>query len=1111
MNIFQEFVKTVNLPIHFHGRLMPDKKQFIAAGKGFLKLYLPLFLFLFAIVLAVSIANIRECNRQQRQKATACVRVVHAAIDNTISLLGADLQYLASLQTMNAFLSHGDDEARQKLAEQYAGFAAARDSYVRLSYLSASGVVLVRAGSFAQSAEITPGEKLPDNSRAAFFQQTKLLGKGEMYLADSGNDAGTAGGEGGAEPLLVAAAPVFDGRGRNQGMVVIECRPLYFVRELREIAAAFPGGVSLVNRWGNEFIRAGVHHNSKAPESAHDSFAIRHPESWGEIASADNGQFQDRQEIVTFSTYHPAKTSGAVGLGPDEANIAEGRANDFYWKIINQFAPSPLGAANVVFLRQFFIAWGGLALLSALGVAVCQFYRSRAITGEESLIAQALQRHSAALVIIDRLGDFVSVNRAFCVLTGYQAEEAIGRNLREISGEPAEGPMLAMWESLRSGQPWQGEILGRKKDGEKFWVHVSIAPLQDRHGAISHFAVVQHDISEQRRVLLELHRLASFPEENADMIIEINLHGQITYANPACMHRFPAAGDGLDHPLLTGLDSRLLFFDEKLWTDFADAVATGGTHFERRVKFIPENRLLRIYGAETTPLQEIKRSLQQAKQEAVEARRMKSFFLANMGHEIRTPLNAILGYTDLMLMDAENPVDKKRLGTISRAGKNLLALINDILDFAKIEAGKLEIVPQEFSLRQAMHDLGHMFSPPAAEKGIDFRLSGNADMPDWVIGDSIRLNQILVNLLSNSFKFTENGAITLHCSYAEDTATFTVADTGIGISWQQQKVIFAEFQQGDSASTRKYGGTGLGLSITSRLVSLMNGSISLESSIGKGSVFTVRLPLQKSAATEKGAAPEQDVQISGEMLTAALADAGVKLRVLLAEDDEMNQNLIREMLRNLGLDTDVTANGQEALDRLEEADFDLLILDMQMPVLDGMQTITRIRQNDRLQNLYVLALTGEAMPGDKEKFLRIGCNDYLAKPLELGVFYRKIYLLVAGKYSLTIRKNRGDEPADQSFAARENFVLSRELCIQIAQAIEVLQKNLKIFNPDQIRNLAAIFADFIYIKEIRDLQQELQQIAATFDDEALPQLIRKLETFLPHVKTCQDPEQNSDR
>jgi PAS domain S-box-containing protein len=1088
---------------------MPDRKQFITAGRSFLKLYIPLFLFLFAIMLACAVANIHECNRQQRQKALACVKVVHSAIGNAISLLGADLQYLATMQTMNSFLSHGDDDARQKLARQYLEFVETRDFYARISYLSASGVVLVRVSSPAQSVKIIPGEKLSDNSQAGFFQQTKLLGKGEMYLADSGKDAGTAGGEGIAGPLLVAATPVFDSGGRSQGIVLIECLPQHFVRELQEIAAAFSGTVSLVNRWGNEFLRTGDRKADKVTQFANRnvSFAIQQPESWGKIATAGNGQFQDRQEIVTFATYYPAETIGAAGAGqPGATNIAPGRGNDFYWKIINQFAFSPLSEVNVVFFRQWFMAWAVLALLSALVVAVYQRNRSRAKAEDESLLSQAWQQSSAALVIIDRLGDIVSVNRAFCILSGNPEDEVIGRNLREISGETAEGPMLAMWESLRSGQPWQGEVLSRKKDGEKFWEQVSLAPLKDRRGAISHFVVVLEDISEQRRIGLELHRLATFPEENAEMIIEINLHGQITYANPACLHRFSAGGDGLDHPLLQGLDSRLLYFDEKLWRDFADEVDIDGVHFERRVKFIPENRLIRIYGSETTSLQEIERSLQWAKQEAVEARRMKSFFLANMGHEIRTPLNAILGYTDLMLMDAENPVDKKRLGTISRAGKNLLALINDILDFAKIEAGKLEIVHQEFSLRQAMNDLGHMFSPQAGEKGIDFRISGNSDMPDWVIGDSIRLNQILVNLLSNSFKFTENGSIALHCSYADDTAIFTVADTGIGISRQQQKVIFAEFQQGDSASTRKYGGTGLGLSITSRLVSLMNGSISLESDMGKGSVFTVRLTFQRSASMEKGAVPEQDVPISGEMLTAALADAGVKLQVLLAEDDEMNQHLIREMLRNLGLEIVVAANGQEALDRLEEADFDLLILDMQMPVLDGMQTIERIRKNDRWKNLFVLALTGEAMPGDKEKFLRVGCNDYLAKPLELGIFYRKIYLLVAGKYSLAIQGNRGDEQPGQPFAASENFVLSRELCFQIVQAIEVLQKNLKIFNPDQIRSLATTFADFIYVKEIRDLQQELQQIAATFDDEALPQLIRKLETFLPNGNTCQDPE-----
>jgi len=1079
---------------------MPDKKQFITAGKRFLKLYLPLFLFLFAIVLAGSVANIRECKRQQQQKATACVRMVHTAIDHVISLLASDLQYLSTLPVLNSFLSVGDDAARQRLTEQYAGFAGTRAGYARISYLSDSGVVLVRVGSSAPSAAMTPGEKLADNSQAAFFQQAKLLGQGEMYLADADSDAGS---------VVIAATPVFDGNGRMRGMVVVECRPQLFIKDLQEIADAFPGRISLINRWGGEFIRLGGRSDANVPESRNDSFAIRHPESWGKIATADHGQLQDGQETVTFATYHPVKTRGPAGAVQEAAaNIAAGQGNDFYWKIINKLSPGSVRAADFVFLRQLFLAGAGLALLLAVGVAIGLRNRSSRGADEELLVFQALQQSSAPLVIIDRLGDIEYVNKAFSMLFGYPADEAIGKNLREISGESAEGSVLAMWESLRSGQEWHGEVQLSKKDGEQFWGHVSIAPLRDKSGAISHFVVIKEDISGQRMVEQELRRLASFPEDDAHMIIEINLHGQITYANPACRYRFPGAGHDLDHPLLQGLESRLLHFDEKRWEDFSDELAIEGSHFDRRGKFIRGNSLIRIYGFETTSMKEIERSLQWAKQEAVEARRMKSFFLANMGHEIRTPLNAILGYADLMLMDAATPVDKKRLGIISRAGKNLLALINDILDFANIEAGKLEIVYHEFSLRQALHDLGQMFTPQAAEKGIDFRISGHGDMPDRVIGDSVRLNQILINLLSNSFKFTEKGSITLHCSYAGDTAIFTVADTGIGISREQQNVIFAEFQQGDAASTRKYGGTGLGLSITSRLVSLMNGSIRLESDIGQGAVFTVRLPFQQSSSPDTGAAPEQDVQqISGEMLTSALADAGVKLRVLLAEDDEMNQNLIREMLRNLGLNTVVAANGQEALDRLAEADFDLLILDMQMPVLDGMQTIERIRKNDRWQQLYVIALTGEAMPGDKEKFLQLGCNDYLAKPLELGVFYRKIYFLVAGRFSLAI----GENLEARAFAASAGFVPSRELCFHIAQAIDVLQKNLKIFNPDQIRNLAASFADFISIKEIRNLQQELLQIAATFDDEALPQLIRKLEALSLDGSNRQGKEQNFDR
>lgn len=593
----------------------------------------------------------------------------------------------------------------------------------------------------------------------------------------------------------------------------------------------------------------------------------------------------------------------------------------------------------------------------------------------------------------------------------------------------------------------------------------------------------------------ELRRLASRQEDNPHLLLETDLQGHITYASPACARRFPAAGDDCSHPLLQGMAARLPCRDERQWVDFADEVDCGDGIFARQVQLVGLEGLIRIGAVELSRLREMERDLQQAREEAEAASRLKNIFLANMGHEIRTPLNAILGYADLLMMDAGNPVVKKRLAIISSSGKSLLALIDDILDIAKISAGKLEIMYEEFSIGLTLDELEQMFAQQAADKKIDFQVTTGGVIPDSTIGDSNRLKQILVNLLSNSFKFTETGAISLHCTYAEDKAIFRVSDTGIGISKEKQHDIFAEFQQADADATRRYGGTGLGLSITSRLVALMHGSMSLESDSGRGAVFTVYLPFREGASAGVDPRRGKEVPVSGEILTSALAAAGRGLRVLLAEDNEMNQYLLGEMLANVGLQPVIAADGREALARLAEADFDLLLLDMKMPVLDGMQTITRIRGQEKWRNLHVIALTGDALPGDREKFLAMGCNDYLAKPLDLTVLYGKIYSLVTAGLTSA---DPGAPPAGKPVSpAADNIRLeiSRELRFQIVQAVDVLKNNLKIFNPDQIRGLAGSFADFDHLKEIRVLQQELQQIAMTFDDEALPQLIRKLEAL----------------
>lgn len=350
---------------------------------------------------------------------------------------------------------------------------------------------------------------------------------------------------------------------------------------------------------------------------------------------------------------------------------------------------------------------------------------------------------------------------------------------------------------------------------------------------------------------------------------------------------------------------------------------------------------MRVYGVEITHLKGIENALKEARTQAEEGTRLKSIFLANMSHEIRTPLNAILGYTDLMLMDAQEHTHKKRLSIIREAGKKLLALISDILDFSKIEAGKLDFVREEFSISQVAEQLRQMFSSQAREKKLDFQIICEPNVPARVLGDAKRLTQVLANLLNNAFKFTEQGSVSLYCSYENKEVVFQVSDTGIGIRKEMQKIIFAEFQQADASISRMYGGTGLGLSITRRLITLMGGTINLKSDLGTGTVFTVSIPFAAVEEQEAQSAGQEDVRIKIDAFRNTLAQIDTPLKILLAEDNEMNQRLIREMLKIVGLSVVVAENGQEALDKMAESEFHLLLLDMQMPVLDGMETIKK--------------------------------------------------------------------------------------------------------------------------------------------------------------------------
>jgi signal transduction histidine kinase/ActR/RegA family two-component response regulator len=383
--------------------------------------------------------------------------------------------------------------------------------------------------------------------------------------------------------------------------------------------------------------------------------------------------------------------------------------------------------------------------------------------------------------------------------------------------------------------------------------------------------------------------------------------------------------------------------------------------------------------------------LSQALQSAKHASLAKSDFLANMSHEIRTPMNGIIGMTDLAL-DATTPQERQEyLDIVKRSAQSLLAVINDILDFSKIEAGKIHIEHVAYNLHQTVNDCLQVLRGRADEKDLRLNCSFCDQEPQMVMGDPTRLRQILINLIGNAIKFTKQGSITLHIELQTlaDQPTrlkFRVQDTGIGIPQEKLESIFEAFAQADISTTRHYGGTGLGLTITQRLVNLMGGRLLVQSQVGVGSAFEFDLPFEKAAKPEAS-------QTTPVLTHPALPS----LSILVVEDHPINQLLASRMLEKWGHRVTLAENGQEALERLStpSESFDLVLMDMQMPVMGGLEATVKIRQMPPFRDLPIVAMTANAMLGDREMCLEAGMNDYLSKPILAKDLEEKLHQLFA--------------------------------------------------------------------------------------------------------------------
>lgn len=381
--------------------------------------------------------------------------------------------------------------------------------------------------------------------------------------------------------------------------------------------------------------------------------------------------------------------------------------------------------------------------------------------------------------------------------------------------------------------------------------------------------------------------------------------------------------------------------------------------------------------------------LNMAKQQLEESLKIRERFMANMSHEIRTPMNAIIGFSNLLLKEEFSDEIRQYVNAIKTSGENLLVIINDILDFSKLKSGKITIESIDFNIRELVTSVIEMMLPEAIEKGIQFSSVIDKNIQEYLIGDPVRLNQILINLINNAIKFTNEGSVKFSVSIIEDTdeysfLQFSISDTGIGISDENRCKIFEDFTQASSETTRKYGGTGLGLAITKQLVELQNGNIDVKSNLNEGSTFTVQLKFDKPENPESRIPIKSNDSYEGRPL--------VGLKVLVVEDNFFNQALVVRILENSLCKVDVADNGIIAVEKVEKNTYDVVLMDIQLPEMDGYKATEHIRTKlpEGKKEIPILAMTAHAFREEIEKCLKCGMNDYISKPFKENELYDKL-------------------------------------------------------------------------------------------------------------------------
>lgn len=607
-----------------------------------------------------------------------------------------------------------------------------------------------------------------------------------------------------------------------------------------------------------------------------------------------------------------------------------------------------------------------------------------------------------ALVGLD--GSWLNVNAALRDFLGYSAGEFATLTFQDIT-EPADLEAdLTLLEQVLAGTipSYQMEKRYVRKDGQRVWARLTVSLVRDEAGAPQFFISHVQDMSAKKAGEAERQRLtdrATLATQAARIgIWEWELDTNALSWSPEMFDLFRVTDPGI--PLDFDFFSRNLHEDDKepLSASIAEALETGALDTEFRIRCLDGDiRIIKVLAKVYRSANGTAKRLIGANWDITEARnlslraeaasRAKSQFLAVMSHEIRTPMNGILGMAQAMRADDLPAVQRQRVNVIAECGESLLTILNDILDLSKVEAGKLEIEAVPFDLRRVLNGVVASYATDAEDRGLDLTLDLHA-AEGLYRGDPTRLRQVMANLVSNALKFTERGEVSMKARRTADGLRLEVADTGKGMDDETLGRIFTPFAQEDASTTRRFGGTGLGLSIVRQLAMLMGGDVSVSSRPGYGSRFTVDLPVEYL-----GEAQEAEVE------TKADAGRGGPIRILAAEDNLNNQLVLKTLLGQMGIEVTIVGDGEQAVAACRGEAWDVVLMDVQMPVLDGFGATQRIRAleaSEGRDRTPIIALTANAMDHHRTECLDVGMDGLVAKPIDIRLLLTAIEAAVSG-------------------------------------------------------------------------------------------------------------------